>query len=73
MRTKLAQVGKSVDGIGAPADKISTYQQVSATVPPHVHMGFKLFFDEDMQTSGVLMSPDEVLALSPVPDYVLYE
>jgi hypothetical protein len=64
---------KSVDGIGAPADKISTYQQVSATVPPHVHMGFKLFFDEDMQTSGVLMSPDEVLALSPVPDYVLYE
>jgi len=47
--------------------------QVSATVPPHVHMGFKLFFDEDMQTSGVLMSPDEVLALSPVPDYVLYE
>ncbi|WIY82397.1 hypothetical protein [Propionimicrobium sp. PCR01-08-3] len=64
---------KSVDGIGSPEAKISTYQQVAATVPPHVYMGFKLFYDEDVQTSGVLMTPDEVLALSPVPDYVLYE
>lgn len=64
---------KSVDGIGAPADKISTYEQVSIDVPAGVQMGFKLFYEEDVQTSGVLMSPDEVLALTPVPDYVLYE
>ena len=36
-------------------------------------MGFKLFYEEDVQTSGVLMTPAEVLAISPTPDYVLYE
>lgn len=64
---------KSVDGIGAPPDKISTYEQVSAGVPPGVQMGFKLFYEEDVEASGVLMSPEAVLALVPVPDYVLYE
>ncbi len=64
---------KSVDGIGPPGSKIHTYDMVKATVPPHVHMGFKLFYEEDVQTSGVLMTPAEVLAISPTPDYVLYE
>ncbi len=64
---------KSVDGIGAPADKIATYDRVKAEVPPHVAMGFKLFYEEDVATSGVLMTPEEVLALSPVPDYIMYE
>ena len=64
---------KSVDGIGAPADKIATYQRVSAGVPPHVSMGFKLFYEEDVQNSGYLMTPAEVLALVPVPDYIMYE
>jgi hypothetical protein len=63
---------KSVDGIGAPADKIATYQRVIATLPPFVHAGFKLFYDEDTR-SGPLMDPAQVLALVPQPEYVLYE
>jgi hypothetical protein len=63
---------KSVDGIGAAADKVGTYQRVVATLPPFVHTGFKLFYEEDLR-SGPLMAPAEVLALLPQPEYVLYE
>ncbi|MCU1606206.1 MAG: uncharacterized protein JWP46_2671 [Modestobacter sp.] len=63
---------KSVDGIGAAAEKIGTYARVTATLPPFVHAGFKLFFEEDTR-SGPLMTPGEVLALAPRPEYVLYE
>ena len=65
-------VVKSVDGIGAAADKIGTYQRVMAGTPPFVHAGFKLFYEEDVR-SGPLMTPPEVLALVPQPEYVLYE
>lgn len=64
---------KSADGIGSPADKIATYERVRADVPPHVHMGFKLFYEEDVDASGMLMGPAEVMALSPAPDYIMYE
>lgn len=64
---------KSVDGIGAPADKIATYDRVKAEVPQHVAMGFKLFYEEDLAASGYLMTPEEVMWLEPVPDYVMYE
>lgn len=63
---------KSIDGIGAAADKIGTYQRIVATLPPFVHTGFKLFYEEDVR-SGPLMAPQEVLALVPQPEYVLYE
>jgi hypothetical protein len=63
---------KSVDGIGAAAEKVATYQRVIATLPPFVHAGFKLFYDEDTR-SGPLMDPAQVLALVPQPEYVLYE
>lgn len=63
---------KSVDGIGTPAMKIETWTRLMAGKPPHVWPGFKLFYDEDTRT-GPLMTPPEVLALTPTPDYVLYE
>ncbi|MCU1619548.1 MAG: uncharacterized protein JWR28_514 [Modestobacter sp.] len=65
-------VVKSVDGIGAAADKVATYQRVIVGTPPFVHIGFKLFYEEDTR-SGPLMTPEEVLALVPQPEYVLYE
>jgi hypothetical protein len=40
---------------------------------PSVHAGFKLFFDEDHRNGGQLMTPAEVLALKPPPEYVMYE
>jgi hypothetical protein len=42
-------------------------------IRPGVHPGFKLFFDEDTRNGSRLMTPKEVLALSPQPEYVMYE
>jgi hypothetical protein len=64
---------KSVDGLGPPGPKKNTYRVVNKTTPKHVHAGFKLFFTEDAEGGGRLMTPREVLALKPRPEYVMYE
>ncbi len=64
---------KSVDGRGYTGAKIVTYHSLVAHLAPDVHPGFKLFFDEDVQIGGRLMGPKEVMSLSPVPEYVMYE
>jgi hypothetical protein len=64
---------KSVDGLGPPGPKINTYRVVNKTTPEFVHAGFKLFFTEDRADGGRLMTPREVLALMPRPEYVMYE
>ena len=63
---------KSVDGIGSPGAKEDTYDRVNRSLPKHVHAGFKLFYTEDEESSR-LMTPKEVLALKPRPEYILYE
>ena len=63
---------KSVDGIGSRAMKESTYAKLAARMPPAFHAGFKLFYSEDRRF-GPLMTPAQVLALRPQPEYVLYE
>ena len=65
-------VVKSVDGIGSRAMKLSTYRKLTAALPRPVHAGFKLFYSEDREF-GPLMTPAQVLALRPQPEYVLYE
>ncbi len=62
----------SVDGIGTPAQKASTWRGIVAQTPDHVHKGLKLFYEEDARP-GPLMTPAQVLALTPKPAYVLYE
>jgi hypothetical protein len=64
---------KSVDGLGPVASKIKTYDYLMTTMVAGVHPGFKLFFDEDTRNGSRLMTPKEVLALSPKPEYVMYE
>jgi hypothetical protein len=64
---------KSVDGLGPKGAKLNTYHFLMRTTAPGVHAGFKLFFDEDRQNGASLMSPDEVMALVPRPEYVMYE
>jgi hypothetical protein len=64
---------KSVDGLGPKAAKIETYNKLMEKMSPRVHAGFKLFFDEDRRNGGRLMTPGEVMALEPVPEYVMYE
>jgi hypothetical protein len=65
-------VVKSVDGIGSRAMKLSTYSKLATDLPRPVHPGFKLFYSEDREF-GPLMTPEELLALRPQPEYVLYE
>lgn len=66
------QIIRSVDGIGSPAQKVSTWRWIAEQRNPAVRPGFKLFFGEDRRQSR-LMTPAEVLALRPRPDYVMYE
>jgi hypothetical protein len=64
---------KSVDGLGPVQAKIATYHNLMELRTPGVHPGFKLFFDEDRRNGSRLMTPAEVLSLSPQPEYVMYE
>lgn len=64
---------KSVDGLGPRANKIRTYDHLVKSLQPGVRAGFKLFFEEDTRGNARLMTPQQVLALEPTPDYVMYE
>jgi len=64
---------KSVDGLGPVHAKIATYGNLMEKITAGVHPGFKLFFDEDTRNGSRLMTAKEVLALSPQPEYVMYE
>jgi hypothetical protein len=64
---------KSVDGWGPKYAKIETYRHLAKTLVPGVHAGFKLFFYEDTSMGGKVMTPKEVMALMPEPEYVMYE
>jgi hypothetical protein len=63
---------KSVDGIGHPTDKLKTWAKLTVNLPTSVHAGFKLFYTEDAR-QGPLMTPAQVLALKPRPEFVVYE
>ena len=64
---------KSIDGIGSPGAKVETWKLIVAKTPKIVHLGFKLFYEEDIRDGGRLMTAKEVLALKPQPEYVLFE
>jgi hypothetical protein len=66
------QTIRSIDGIGSRAQKTSTWNWIGRQHNPAVRPGFKLFFSEDRRR-GPLMTPAQVLALTPRPDYVMYE
>jgi hypothetical protein len=56
-----------MDGFGTQQQKLATYGVVRAEPP--LANGFKLFYDEDID----MFTPDEVLALDPVPDLITYQ
>ncbi|HVJ93367.1 MAG TPA: hypothetical protein VM580_26380, partial [Labilithrix sp.] len=64
---------QSVDGIGSKAAKRKTYDFIHADKPRTARPGIKLFFEEDTRNGGTLMTPEDVLGLAPVPEYVMYE
>lgn len=57
-----------VDGWGDPVAKTETYNVVAGEVPFDFY-GFKLWYQQDVP----LMTPEEVLALAPPPDIVIYQ
>ncbi|MBA3524479.1 MAG: hypothetical protein H0T85_08010 [Geodermatophilaceae bacterium] len=63
---------QSVDGIGSRGAKEATWRTLMQGKPRFVVPGFKLFYEEDVR-EGPLMTPEQVLALAPLPEYVLYE
>jgi hypothetical protein len=63
---------KSVDGIGSRAAKTTTWRTLVKALPDSIHPGFKLFLHEDAE-HGTVMTPSQVLALKPRPEYVLFE
>lgn len=63
---------QSVDGIGSQGAKEATWTALMQGRPGFVVPGFKLFYEEDLR-EGPLMTPEQVLALTPLPEYVLYE
>lgn len=66
---------RSIDGLGGPEMKTEEYNALKKNTPDFVHPGFKLFFKEDTNPpwGSRLMTPKEVMALKPRPEYILYE
>ena len=66
------QVVLNMDGWGAPTLKRSTYRSFVAPVG-EVYKGFKLFYKNDTREGSRLMTPEEVLRLTPAPVYIQYQ
>ncbi|MGH7445429.1 MAG: hypothetical protein ACREKM_11150, partial [Longimicrobiales bacterium] len=67
------QVVLNMDGWGAPSLKRSSYRSFVAPVDD-VYKGFKLFYKNDLRgEGGRLMTPEEVLQLTPAPVYIQYQ
>src|SRR5882724_1742005 len=67
------QVVMDMDGWGAQARKISTYQSFIWRDPVQF-TGFKLFYKNDFREAGSrIMTPQEVLKLKPRPIYIQYQ
>ena len=66
--TRNVEVVLNADGFGSPENKISKYNALVSGEPIQ-YGGFKLFYSQD----PVLLSPEQVLQLDPVPAVVNYQ
>jgi len=67
------QIVMHMDGWGGAAKKINTYEQFIHKEPVQF-TGFKLFYKNDILEPGtVLMTPSDLLKLSPQPVYIQYQ
>ncbi len=67
------QIVMDMDGWGSQAKKIGTYTNIVAAEPVQF-TGFKLFYKNDiLPPSTGMMTPAEVLQLTPAPIYVQYQ
>jgi hypothetical protein len=67
------QVVIDMDGWGSQAKKINTYQRIEEAEPVQF-TGFKLFYKNDLlPPSTGMLTPQQVLQLSPQPSYIQYQ
>lgn len=67
------QVVMHMDGWGAPALKKNTYQRYVFREPVQF-TGFKFFYKNDLiRPPHRMVTPEEVLALTPLPSYIQYQ
>lgn len=67
------QIVMDMDGWGSPARKKNTYYQVVEPEPVQF-TGFKLFYKNDLKEDPPrLLTPREVLELTPAPSYIQYQ
>lgn len=71
--TPEVEVVMQMDGWGSPQRKTNTYYHVVAPEPVQF-TGFKLFYKNDLkETPARLMTPSEVLGLTPAPIFIQYQ
>jgi hypothetical protein len=67
------EIVMDMDGWGSQAKKINTYERIEAAEPVQF-TGFKLFYKNDLlPPSTGMLSPQQVLQLSPQPSYIQYQ
>lgn len=65
------QIVMDMDGFGSQASKLNTYQQFIYKQPVQF-TGFKLFYKNDI-VHGPMLTPEQILKLSPIPLYIQYQ
>jgi hypothetical protein len=67
------EIVMDMDGWGGQSKKVGTYRNYIYPEPVQF-TGFKLFYKNDILTPGtVMMSPEDVLKLNPMPLYIQYQ
>lgn len=71
--TSEVQVVMDMDGWGSPAKKFGTYHRVIEPFPVQF-TGFKIFYKNDLKPPSTrLLTPEELLELSPQPSFIQYQ
>jgi len=65
------QIVMDMDGFGSQASKLNTYKQYIYKQPVQF-TGFKLFYKNDI-VNGTMLTPEQILKLSPIPLYIQYQ
>jgi hypothetical protein len=67
------QIVMDMDGWGSPQRKFNTYYHVVSSEPVQF-TGFKLFYKNDLkEVPPRMLTPEEVLSLTPSPVYIQYQ
>ncbi|MBI3231888.1 MAG: hypothetical protein HYZ51_02290 [Candidatus Doudnabacteria bacterium] len=65
------QIVVNMDGFGSPGSKLNTYKQFIYKEPVQF-TGFKLFYKND-SARGPMLTPEQLLKLTPIPMYIQYQ